>query len=120
MAKSAAIRSPHCLLQTRKRFLIHCIYFELLALFEILSFQRPSDYVNQVFELSDSKIYTVVHHFSQSFEILRRNVKKKDLWARDICRPIKLVSFISTHYQNVALVYHHNFAFADLFIEHFK
>lgn len=38
MAESAAIRSPHCLLQAWKRFLVHSINLELFTLFQILSF----------------------------------------------------------------------------------
>ena len=38
VSKSATVGSSYCLLQTWQSFLIHCVYFKVLTLFQILSF----------------------------------------------------------------------------------
>ena len=108
------------MLETWQCLLIHCVYFKLFALFQVLAFKRPSDDVNLLFKLRNSKVNTVVHHLTQSFKILGGDVKEQNLGAWDVSGPIELVSLVPTDNQNVALIDHYDFAFANFLVEHFE
>ena len=97
MSKRATIRPSDCLLQTWKCFLVHRADLKILALFQILTLQRPSYNVHNIFKLSYSEVNSIVHHFSESLKVFRWDIEKQDLGTWDICRPIELICFVSTH-----------------------
>jgi hypothetical protein len=120
VAKRAAIGSSHSLLQAWQRLLLHGADLEVFALLQILSFQGSTDYVNEVFELGDSEIDPIVHHLSQSLESLGGDIEKQNLRAWNIGGPIELVGFIPSDDEDVALVNHNDFTFADFLVKNFE
>lgn len=84
---------------------------EDLALLQILSPQRTTNYVNLIFFLGNSEVNAVVHHFSERLELLGGDVEEQDLRTGNVLRPVELVSFVPTNYQDVLLVNHHNLSF---------
>ena len=120
VSESTAVWSSHCLLQTWESFLIHSIYLKVFTLFQILTFQWATNNVNKVFELSDSKIYSIIHHLSNGFECLWWNIEQQYLWTWYICTPIKLISLITANNKNVGFVNYNYFPFTDFLIINFK
>ena len=120
VSKGTAIWSSDGLLQTWQCFLIHGIDFKLFTLFKVLSFQRTTNYVNEIFKLCYSEVNSVIHHFSQSFENFGWNIEQKNLWTRYVGWPVELIGFVATHDKNVTFINHYNFAFTYFFVENFK
>jgi hypothetical protein len=90
---------------------------KLLTLLQILSSQGATDNVNVFFFLSNSKVYSVVHHFSQHFKFLGRNVEEEDLRWRDVLTPIELISFITTNDKHILFINHYDLPFTDFLIK---
>ena len=120
MTKRTAIWSSHSLLQTRQSFLIHGIDFKLFTLFEVLTLQRTTNYVNEIFKLCYSKINSIIHHFSESFENFSGNIEQKNLRTRYISWPVELISFVASHDKNVTFINNYNFSLTYFFVENFK
>lgn len=70
--------------------------------------------------MSNSEVDTVVHHFTECPESLRWDVEEQDLGTRNVCRPIKLVGFVTTYNQYVALVDDDNLSFTYLLVIHLE
>lgn len=76
VSKWAAVWSTHGLLKAWESFLIHCTHFKVFTLFQILAFQRTTDNVDKVFELSNSKVNSVIHHFTKGLESFCRYIEQ--------------------------------------------
>ena len=75
VAKCATVGTSNSLLKAWESFLTHGADFKILALLQILTFKRATYNVNKVFKLSDSKVNSIIHHFPQSLESFRWDVK---------------------------------------------
>ena len=117
VSKSAAVRPAHSLLKARQGSLRHRRDLELLALTQILALERAANDVDELFKLGDAEINSVVHHFPQSPEGLRGDVEEQDLRAGNVGRPVKLISFVAAHNEDVLFINHHYFPLAYLPIE---
>lgn len=120
MAKSTAVRSSDRLLEARKCFLLHGWDFKILTLLKVLSLQRSTNNVYKIFKLGYSKIYSIVHHFAKSFKCLCWDIEQQNLRTGNICWPVKLIRLISSHNENVTLINHNNFSFADFLVKDLK
>ena len=97
-----------------------CSNVKKLTLSKILSFQRPSNNIDFIFFLGDSKVNPIINHVTKSRKFLATNVEEKNLGAWYILGPIELVSFVASYDKNIFFIYDHNFSFTDLAIKHFK
>jgi len=120
VAKSTAVRSSYGLLESWECSLTHGSDFKLLALLQILAFERAAYNVHKVFELSNSKINSIVHHFAKSLEVFGGNVKEENLGAGDVGAPVELVCLVAAYDENVALVNHHDLSFANFLLKNLE
>jgi len=120
MTKGTAIWATNCLLKTWQSFLVHGADFEIFTLLQVLSFQWSTNDIYYIFKLGNSKVDSIVHHFTQSFKCFRWNVKQQNLRTRNICRPIKLICLITAYNQDIAFVNYNNFTFTDFLIKNFE
>ena len=118
--KSAAVRSSYSLLKTRQSLLLHGADLEILTLFQVLALQGAANDVHKVLELRDSKVDSVVHHFSQGLECFRGDIEKQDLGTWNISGPIELVGFVPSNNQNIALVNDYYLSLTNLFVKDFE
>lgn len=84
MVEGAAIGPSDSLLQTWQSLLVHSVDLKVLALLQVLPFERTSNDVDQVLELRYTEVNPVVHHLSESFKSFGGNVEEKDLRTRDV------------------------------------
>jgi hypothetical protein len=103
-SKSTAVWSSYCLVQWRESTLILCSVVEHLALLQVLASERTTNYVDFLFFLSNAKVNTVIHHFTQTLELLCSDIKMQNLWAWHVLWPIKLVSLVTSDNENIVFV----------------
>lgn len=82
ITEGTAVRTADGLSELWQRILPFCCNVKGLALFKVIAFQTSTYYENFIFiALSYSKVYSIIHHFSKSFEFSRGNIEKYDLRA---------------------------------------
>ena len=120
MSKGTTIRATNCLLKTWQSFLVHSADLKIFTLFQILALERSTNDINDIFKLGNTKVDSIIHHFTQCFESLWWYVKQQNLWTRNISRPVKLICLISAHNQNIAFVNYNNFSLAYFLVKNFE
>ena len=95
-------------------------HVEGLALAQVVAFEGATDYVDLVVFLGNAEVNAVVHHFTNRFELLGRDVELNDLGAGHIRGPIEAFRLVTAHDEHVLFVHDHDFALADFAVEHFE
>lgn len=119
-SERAAVRTPDSLLESWKGSLVHRADLELFTLLQVLTFQGTSDDVHKIFELGNSKVNSVIHHFTEGLESLGGDVEEEDLRTWNISAPVKLVGLVASDNQDVGLVNDNYLSLADLLVKNFE